>query len=479
MRVAVIGAGWAGVSAALQACKDGHHVTIFEAARTPGGRARALSVPVPSALYVPTPEPQANSLSTQPQATWLLDNGQHILIGAYSHTLALMQTLGIDPDQALLRLPLTLLYPDGTGLRCPDLSGRTRRWLGMQGAAQLEIAWGLCRLPWSWADKWALLRRALRWQQAGFVCDPGTTVAQICQGLPQRAMREFIEPLCVSALNTEATQACAQVFLRVLQDALTGAAPAPSKQGAANKPSKGFSPGHLLLPRTDLGALLPQPALRAMKDAGAVLHMGQRATVQHHAQGWQVISTAAPEGEVFDAVILATSASDAASVLAGADQGAPKSVAISLQDWLNTTRALHHTAIATVYACSPGTRLHQPMLALHSSAAFPAQFVFDRGWLHGDQAGLLAFVVSASQGDRRTLQEQVLAQAQAQLGLHLLPVITVVEKRATFACTPALQRPGAQIAPGLLACGDYTQGPYPATLEGSVRSGLRAAALLG
>jgi hypothetical protein len=119
------------------------------------------------------------------------------------------------------------------------------------------------------------------------------------------------------------------------------------------------------------------------------------------------------------------------------------------------------------------------MVALHSSAAFPAQFVFDRGWLQPNQAGLLAFVVSASQGDRRTLQDQVLAQAQAQLGLQLTPVITVVEKRATFACTPALQRPSAQIAPGLLACGDYTQGLYPATLEGSVRSGLRAAALLG
>ena len=52
---------------------------------------------------------------------------------------------------------------------------------------------------------------------------------------------------------------------------------------------------------------------------------------------------------------------------------------------------------------------------------------------------------------------------------------TVVEKRATFACTPGLQRPPQAIAPGLLACGDYTEGPYPATLEGAVRSGLAAA----
>jgi predicted NAD/FAD-dependent oxidoreductase len=65
------------------------------------------------------------------------------------------------------------------------------------------------------------------------------------------------------------------------------------------------------------------------------------------------------------------------------------------------------------------------------------------------------------------------------LGLPLALVQTIIEKRATFACTPNLQRPGAQINPGLLACGDYIAGPYPATLEGAVRSGLQAAELLG
>ena len=69
----------------------------------------------------------------------------------------------------------------------------------------------------------------------------------------------------------------------------------------------------------------------------------------------------------------------------------------------------------------------------------------------------------------------VLAQGQAQLGLALELVQTIVEKRATFACTPGLQRPAALIAPGLLACGDYVAGPYPATLEGAVRSGRQAA----
>lgn len=112
-------------------------------------------------------------------------------------------------------------------------------------------------------------------------------------------------------------------------------------------------------------------------------------------------------------------------------------------------------------------------MALRHDAAYPAQFVFDRGQLDGT-AGLLAFVVSASRGGRETLQAQVLEQARVQLGLELQAVQTVVEKRATFACTPDLQRPPQAIAPGLLACGDYVAGPYPATLEGAVRSAVAA-----
>jgi hypothetical protein len=119
------------------------------------------------------------------------------------------------------------------------------------------------------------------------------------------------------------------------------------------------------------------------------------------------------------------------------------------------------------------------MLALRATPQAPAQFVFDRGQLNPDNhsaQGVLAFVVSASVGERATVQAAVLQQAARQLGLDRLQAIqTVVEKRATFACTPDLRRPRAAIAPGLWAAGDYVDGPYPATLEAAVRSGLSAA----
>ena len=76
-------------------------------------------------------------------------------------------------------------------------------------------------------------------------------------------------------------------------------------------------------------------------------------------------------------------------------------------------------------------------------------------------------------------EQATLAQARAALARHLrgpLEIVrTVTEKRATFACTPQLARPRMTALPDLLVCGDYIDGPYPATLEGAVRSGVAAA----
>lgn len=431
MKIAIIGAGWAGLTAAVKATEAGHKVTIFEATQALGGRARVL------------PNSQAQVLPDGSPAQ--LDNGQHILIGAYTETLHLMRLVGISPEAALLDVPMTLQFPDGLGLKFAG-------W-----PTPLDALGGILQARgWSLADKGSLLRAALGWQLKGFSCADQLSVADLCQGLTPRIKAELIDPLCVSALNTPPEQASAQVFLRVMRDALFGV------QGGSR----------LLLPRVDLNALFPDAAASWVLERGGLLKLGQRiASLQPQGQQWRV------QAELFDAVILATSASHAAQTLSAYAKDAAPSVAEKVQHWVDTTRALQHEAIATVYAWAPHATLPQAMLALRSSAQHPAQFVFDRGQL-GGPAGLLAFVVSAARGERATLQAQVLAQAQTQLGLALEVVQTVVEKRATFACTPALQRPPPTIAPGLLACGDYVAGPYPATLEGAVRSGCAAVALL-
>lgn len=440
MKLAVVGAGWAGLAAAVEAMDLGADVTLFEATRTPGGRARALP-------------------ATRPDGVPLrLDNGQHILIGAYRYTLGLMQRLGIEPEQVLLGTPLSLPYPDGGGLQTPA-------WAARWPAPLDAVAAILTASGWSWGERLALVRASLAWQRSGFVCPPSLTVGELCRALPARAMDELIEPLCVSALNLPAAQASAQVFLAVMRDALFG-------QGFGR-----WSASALLLPRDDLGALLPDAACRHL---GARVRLGTRVTdLQDTESGW----TLAGDGwsEDFDRVIWATAASHAASTIGAATGESASSTA--RRDWAAQTRQLDFTAITTVYAWAPDARLPAPMLALRNSPDAPAQFAFDRGQLRPDDPsaqGVLAFVVSASEGERDELQQRVLAQAGQQLGLPNLQAIqTVVEKRATFACTPALKRPATAIAPGLWAAGDYVDGPYPATIEGAVRSGLAAVARIG
>ena len=429
MRVAVIGGGWAGLAAAVSAARAGHRVTVFEAARSLGGRARALPLTLPDGRDI------------------VVDNGQHILIGAYTETLRLMRQVGVDPDQALQRLPLDLRFPDGTGLALPHARPP---WDALAGILRAR--------GWTWGERLSLLRAASGWRVGGFRCGPRITVAELCAPLSKRLMDTFIEPLCVSALNTPPAAASGAVFLRVLRDALFG----------------GPGSSHLLLPRTDLSGLFPQAAADWLQAHGHRIYRGWRVRAlgldaPAESAAWRV------EGEAFERIVLAVSAPDAAKAVFEWSQHATESIASNLADWAATAQALRHEAITTVYALADAG-LHRPMLALPSGPARPAQFVFDRGRLGGPQ-GLLAFVVSASTGERETLLAQVVAQAQEQLGLRIRPLRAITEKRATFACTPGLRRPAMRIAPGLLACGDYIEGPYPATLEGAVRSGVAAGEL--
>lgn len=420
-RVAVVGGGWAGLAAAVELCAAGRDVVLLEMAAHGGGRAR--SVEIGGAVY---------------------DNGQHILIGAYVQTLALMRQVGVDPEAVLLRLPLTLRQPAGHGLRLPT------------GPALPAFVRGvLGNRDWTWRERAALLATAAGWRLRGFRCDPSLTVAALCARLPARLNADLIEPLCVAALNTPARDASAAVLLRVLRDALF------SGRGSAD----------LLLPRAPLDALLPDAAARWLQAQGAELRCGHRVrALAASATGWQV------DGEAFDAVVLACSASEAARLT---ESLAPA--------WSARAAGFGYEPIATVWMQAPGVRLPVPMLALRSDEhAAPAQFVFDRGAL-GGPPGRFAFVVSGAAPwvarGREALADATRAQAQESLAALGWPrdaslQQVIVEKRATFRCTPGLDRPPARIAPGLVAAGDHVEGPYPATLEGAVRSGRAAAAML-
>ncbi|HKW83349.1 MAG TPA: hydroxysqualene dehydroxylase HpnE [Burkholderiaceae bacterium] len=415
-RVAVIGGGWAGLAAAVEATRRGHAVVLFEMAAQFGGRAR--SVPVDHRT---------------------LDNGQHILIGAYSATLALMQVVGVDPARVLERLPLTLVDPDGIGLRL-----RT----GPPSLAFVRAV--LAHRGWKLHERLGLLAAATGWMLQGFRCDPALTVAALTAPLGPQVRAQLIEPLCVAALNTPARDASASVFLRILKDALF------SGPGSAD----------LLLPRSGLSELFPDPAAAWLAARGAMLRPSHRVDrLERHGDGTWLV-----DGERFDRVVLATTSVEAARLTR---ELAP--------DWSALAGTLRFEPIVTVYLHGEGARISEPMLALASNERdAPAQFVFDRGRL-GGLDGVLAFVVSgAAPWVERGMPATVLATQKQAARLPapftsaLEELRTFTEKRATFRCTPGLRRPSVSIAPGLSAAADYVAGPYPATLEGAMRSALEA-----
>ena len=416
LSVAVVGGGWAGLAAAVEARQGGHTVTLYEMAPQLGGRARRVDV---------------DGIA--------LDNGQHILIGAYRETLRLMRTVGVDSDAVFVRTPLRLTYPDGHGLQLPP---GPPMWAFVRGVMRLRA--------WRVRDRLALLAAAAGWLRSRFQCDAALTVAELTASLPEAVRADLVDPLCVAALNTPSQTASASVFLRVIRDALF------SGPGSAD----------LLLPKLRLTELFPGPAAQWLARCGVTVLRSRRVdAVTSDAGRWRV------DGVPFDHVVIATSAVEAARLIAPVQR-----------DWAAMAAALRYEPIITVYAQCGGARLGQPMLALRSNdTRWPAQFVFDQGQL-GGRDGLLGFVISGAQAwvDRGAdaTCDAVLKQAQQMLYSQLPQPLRVqrllTEKRATFCCTPGLRRPPGSILPRLHAAGDYVAGPYPATLEGAVRSGVDA-----
>jgi squalene-associated FAD-dependent desaturase len=422
-RVAVVGAGFAGIAAAVELVRNRVSVTLFEANRTAGGRARRVE-------YRGT----------------ILDNGQHLLLGAYREMLALMRFVGVR-EGALRREPLSIQYVGSLSLRALRLPAPLHLLFAVATARGIDAA-----------DRFAAVRfsAAIRRAEAG-ANESETVAAFLGRHRQTSRMRRLLwEPLCIAALNTPAERASARVFARVLHDALL------RRRGDSD----------LLLPAVDLSALLPDPALVWLGERGTEIVLGKRvAAVVPAPAGWTLrMSDGARQ---FDGVICATAPREAAALLADV---------VPLAPLASRLEGIAHEPITTVYLqYDARLRLPFPMLGIDGGHA---QWLFDRDALSGAR-GLVAAVMSASGGhaglDQDVLGTLVHRDVERVAGPLPAPRWTkvITERRATFACTPGAFRPPEQTGqPRLLLAGDYTAGPYPATLESAVQSGTRAARLI-
>ena len=424
MRVAIIGGGWAGLAAAVTLAEQHIPVTLFESAAQLGGRARRVEI---------------NGLA--------LDNGQHILLGAYRETPRLLAQVGVVVSDACYTPPLTLQVEPGFYLRAARLP------------APWHLAAGLLRsrgIPLR--DKFSAVRFMLALKHAQFSVAPDLTVdALLAKHRQNTALNDYLwHPLCLAALNTPPQSAAAQVFVNVLRDAFF----------------RVRDDSRLLLPRIDLGRLFPDAAARYLQAHAGTLCLNQRIQrIEVAAEGFTLHHECGAEN--FSQVICAVPAYRVAKLLGHL---AP------LHEAIAQINALRYQPIFTIYLqYAAWVRLPFPMLGLTQTLS---QWVFDRGALT-HQPGLMAVVISA-EGAHEKLSHAELAATVAKelgekLGLIAPPQWTqvIAEKRATFACTPDLARPNNQTPlAGLWLAGDYTTSPYPATLETAVRSGIESARLV-
>lgn len=420
----IVGGGWAGLAAAVELCRHGWPVTLLEAAPQLGGRARAVSL---------------NGLR--------VDNGQHLMIGAYEDLLGMLQALGISEEEVFQRLPLKLL------MKSPRDNGLQLEAPALPAPLHLLLALLRCR-GLSGGERYQALKLCLAMTRThrGTVDEP--LLSYLMRHRQPAVLRHKLwEPLCLAMLNTPLETASTAIFRTVLQTIF----------------SRRRRHGDLLIPRGDLDTILPAPARDFLETHNAKVELRQRVGALTVAQGRiQEVRTADGRHHTPDRLILALPPKACQGLLA------PHGLCSVLSDQL---AQLRYAPICTVYLrYPPEIGLEQPMTGLLDTTG---QWLFDRGY--SGQPGMMAVVISGP-GPHMDLDKVALSKHVAGEVAHLFPhwpppldLHVIREKQATFLCHSGVRRHRPGIVTPLSNCwlaGDYIDTGYPATLEGAVRSGL-------
>ncbi len=393
--VIVIGAGFAGLSAAVRLVQGGARVLVIEERRRLGGRATAFA---------------------DPQTGEIVDNGQHALFGCYRETFAFLRAIDAYGNVALdERLDIEVVDRDGVRSRLV-----TPKW-----APPLHLVGGLMR--WSalgLRDRAAALRMGLVLRGLARGDDPATWTRLAGQtaeawlvecGQTPRLRELLWEPLVVAALNQSPATAAAAPFARVLARMFNG-----TRSDAA-----------IGLPRVPLDELYAEPARQWLEARGSSVRAGAAVTLA--ADAGRVVGVDLRDERIeADAVVssvpwfsfpaLVKDSPDLASIAANAARMAASPI-VTVNLWYD------RTVTDTAFVGLPGRTF---------------QWVFDKGRIFGGMTSHLSLVSSGADAVVAMTNDQLIALAHQEVAasLPLVQGATIVrgtavrEKRATFSLAP-------------------------------------------
>jgi hydroxysqualene dehydroxylase len=429
MKALVIGGGWAGIAAAMEAARLGWQVDLVEERPYLGGRARSF-------IDRTTGD--------------MIDNGQHVMMGCYHELLRIVRDLGTDHLLESQRALRVAFVDEFRGLDVLDAS---------QMPGKLGMAWGLMRLRnLSVSARLAIMRLALTVLRSP-VAGKGLTCEEffVRTGQPQGAVKRFWEPLVLATLNAPVSAAPAELLATVLRLAFFGTT----------------DDAKLLIPIGGLSDLIePFPAWLAVRGGNVHASTG--------VDRLQIV-----DGRAVGAVLSDGSNIDVDVVISAVPQRALARLALTSDVGLVQPAEPEMSPIVSVYLW-----YDHPWMAVDFAAALGTtiQWVFNK---KRTVDGLVALTVSAASDIVRAPSEEIIRSCDSELrrlfagtmtNSELKQGVVIKEKHATPCITPAVhaKRPATDALSvqvrNLFLAGDWTQTQLPATLEGAARSGVAAIA---
>jgi zeta-carotene desaturase len=442
--VIVIGAGVAGLRAAVQLAGRGARVLVLESKAVLGGRATAFN---------------------DPQTGERVDNGQHVMLGCYHETFAFLRQIGTE-DRVRVQAGLEVDFVDSAGersrLSLPGLPPPINFIAGL-------LDWGAL----NWKDRLAALRLAgpIRTAQAGqraesrgqnrirLAASPGETVEEwlITNGQTARIREMLWEPLALAALNQSVRVAAAPPFVAVLAQMFGG----------------GPKDASLALPTWPLDQVYAEPARRFIEERGGEVRIGCTARV-HLENG--AIGYVEARGEHLSAASVIAAVPWYALVDLFEGDTAPVDVV------RKAAAATKPSPIASVNLWLDRRIMRTPFLGLPGRSM---QWVFDKEQMFETGTSHLTLVSSGADDVMALQNDAMIALALGELrdavpearAAKVLRASVVRERRATYSLAPGQPMRPATVTEvkGLVLAGDWIETGLPATIEGAAISGRRAA----